>query len=137
MPVASPTPHAHTAAPGLSSRAGLAPDLLIAPTASTTAGPHAAQTPMARVQQASRETFADVLAQQGRGPAAKPPKQMNEAELDERARKTAEDFVAIAFVQPILKGLRSSTLADLAPPLGPGPGEKQFRSIADAQTARS
>ncbi len=50
------------------------------------------------------------------------------------ARKTAQDFVAVAFIEPILKQMRESNNA--APPFNPGVGEKQFRGIADAQVAR-
>lgn len=50
------------------------------------------------------------------------------------ARDAAADFVAAAFIEPLLKHLRENTEA--APPFAPGPGEKQFRGIADAQIAR-
>lgn len=55
--------------------------------------------------------------------------------LEEQAKQAAEDFVSVALVQPILKQLRDSNKA--APPYGPGPGEKQFRTLADAQMARN
>lgn len=50
------------------------------------------------------------------------------------AKQAAEDFVAIAFVVPILKQFRETNNA--APPFAPSTGEKQFRALADAQTAR-
>lgn len=50
------------------------------------------------------------------------------------ARDAAADFVAAAFIEPLLKHLRENSQA--APPFAPGPGEKQFRGIADAQIAR-
>jgi len=50
------------------------------------------------------------------------------------ARDAAADFVAAAFIEPLLKHLRENSVA--APPFAPGPGEKQFRGIADAQIAR-
>jgi hypothetical protein len=52
----------------------------------------------------------------------------------ERARAAAADFVATAFITPLLAQLRSSQSA--APPFAPGALEKQFRPIADAQVAR-
>lgn len=53
----------------------------------------------------------------------------------ERARETAEQFVASSLVEPILKQMRSATQAP--PPLGPSQGEKQFRSLMDTQVARN
>lgn len=69
--------------------------------------------------------FAGILASQ-RGKAGTP---------EQQAKQAAEDFVSVALVQPILKQLRDSNKA--APPYGPGPGEKQFRTLADAQMARN
>jgi len=40
----------------------------------------------------------------------------------------------VAFIEPLLKKLRETSNA--APPFAPGPAEKQFRGIADAQVAR-
>jgi Rod binding protein len=51
----------------------------------------------------------------------------------ERARKAAEQLVAITFVRPILEEMRRSNNA--APPFGPSSGEKQFRSFLDAKLA--
>lgn len=53
---------------------------------------------------------------------------------EQRARRAAEDFVATALIQPLLKNLRSTSTA--APPFAPGPAEKQFRGLMDAQLAR-
>jgi hypothetical protein len=54
---------------------------------------------------------------------------------DERAaREAASDFVAAAFIEPLLKQMRESN--DAAPPFAPGPAEKQFRGLMDAQLAR-
>ena len=52
---------------------------------------------------------------------------------DDRARQAAEQFVAIALVQPVLKQFRESSTA--APPFAPTQAEKQFQSLADAQLA--
>jgi Rod binding domain-containing protein len=53
---------------------------------------------------------------------------------EEKARRAAEDFVAVALVQPVLKQLREANQA--AEPFKPGPAEKQFRGLADAMMAR-
>ncbi|HVU64840.1 MAG TPA: hypothetical protein VHC70_12745 [Phycisphaerales bacterium] len=50
------------------------------------------------------------------------------------ARRSAESFVAIGLVQPVLKKLRESNNA--APPFAPTDAEKQFRSLADADLAQ-
>jgi Rod binding domain-containing protein len=52
---------------------------------------------------------------------------------EQRARAAAEQFVAIALVQPLLSQLRQSNEA--APPFAPSQGERQFRSLMDAQLA--
>lgn len=68
--------------------------------------------------------FSSVLAREtGRKPAG-----------PEAAREAAADFVAAALVEPVLKELRSN--AHAAAPFAPGPGEKQFRGLLDAQIAR-
>lgn len=73
-----------------------------------------------------REDFLTALgrrgAQAGLDPAA-------------RARAAAEDFVSIAFVQPILKEVRQSDKTP--PPWGPGPAEKHLRGLLDSATAQS
>lgn len=50
-----------------------------------------------------------------------------------RAKRAAEEFVSMVFVEPILKQLRESNQA--APPFAPTNGEKQFRSMLDARFA--
>lgn len=83
-----------------------------------------AQTPDDLQQITRQSDFSSILSRQT-GKKGTPAQQ---------ARQAAEDFVSVAFVQPILKQLRSTNSA--APPFAPGPGEKQFMSLADAQTAR-
>lgn len=50
------------------------------------------------------------------------------------ARRAAEDFVAMAFVEPLLAQLREGNNA--APPFAPGPAERQFGEIMDQVTSR-
>ena len=50
------------------------------------------------------------------------------------ARRAAEDFVAMAFVEPLLAELREGNNA--APPFAPGPAEKQFGEIMDQVLSR-
>ncbi|OAB63960.1 hypothetical protein AY599_16305 [Leptolyngbya valderiana BDU 20041] len=50
------------------------------------------------------------------------------------ARRAAEDFVAMAFVEPMLAQMRESNNA--APPFAPGPGEKHFGEIMDRVMSR-
>lgn len=71
--------------------------------------------------------FSAVLGQAKSGDGAPTP--------EDRARQAAEDFVAIALVQPILKQMRESN--QTPPPFGPGEGEKALGGLADAQVARS
>lgn len=52
----------------------------------------------------------------------------------EKARAAAEQFVAIALVQPLLKQLRETSTA--APPFAPTEGEKQFQGLYDAEIAQ-
>jgi len=52
-----------------------------------------------------------------------------DVESARRARKAAEDFVSIAFVQPILKEFRASNRA--AAPFAPGPAERSFGALLD------
>jgi hypothetical protein len=77
---------------------------------------------------ARRRDFAAALAQR-RDAQATGPVVDNEA----RARSAAEDFVSAAFVQPVLKALRSSDRTEA--PWGAGPAEKQLRSLTDVMTA--
>lgn len=52
-----------------------------------------------------------------------------------QAREAAEQFVAVALIQPILKQMRSSN--NTPAPFGPGEGEKAFSGIADAALAQN
>lgn len=52
----------------------------------------------------------------------------------EQARKAAEQFVAIALVQPLLSQLRAANQS--APPFAPTQGEKQFQSLLDSHLAQ-
>lgn len=52
----------------------------------------------------------------------------------DRARRAAQQFVAIALVQPVLKELRESD--HTAAPFAPSQAEKQFRTLADAEVAQ-
>lgn len=54
--------------------------------------------------------------------------------VEDLARRSAEQFVAMALVQPLLKQLRDSNHA--APPFAPSQGEKQFQSLMDAEVAQ-
>lgn len=74
-----------------------------------------------------QQSFTDVLSQATSSGGPKTD--------EERARETAQDFVAMAFVQPLLKQLRESN--NTPPPFGPGKGEQQFRALMDAQVARN
>lgn len=73
-----------------------------------------------------QRSFTEVLSKAtGEGERAGP---------EDRARQAARDFVAMAFVQPVLKQLRESN--HTAAPFAPGPGERQFRALMDAEIAR-
>ena len=73
--------------------------------------------------------FSELLGKTRAGAEASP------ADKEDKARQAAEQLVATALVQPVLKKLRESSLA--APPFVPSGGERQFQSIADAATAQS
>jgi Rod binding domain-containing protein len=51
-----------------------------------------------------------------------------------QAHEAAKQFVADTFVLPLLKQLRS--MENAAPPFAPGPGERQFRALSDADLAQ-
>tara|TARA_Y100001933_G_scaffold172594_1_gene170860 strand:+ start:52 stop:516 length:465 start_codon:yes stop_codon:yes gene_type:complete len=51
----------------------------------------------------------------------------------DEARGVAEGFVAKVFIEPLLKMVREANTQP--PPFGPGPGEKEFGSLIDAQRA--
>lgn len=89
------------------------------------------------VKATSQEDFASILARSSSIIKAKVKPEQAAEQHKKAARDAAEQFVAVAFVQPILKNLRSSSIGkELPAPWGPGNGEKQFRSIADTQVAR-
>lgn len=53
---------------------------------------------------------------------------------EQKARESAEQLVAVAFLQPMLKELRDTNHA--AAPFAPTSAEKQFRSLMDAELAQ-
>ncbi len=57
-----------------------------------------------------------------------------ETSLESRARKSAEEFVSMALVQPILSQLRDTNQA--AAPFAPGRGERMFGGLWDAEIAQ-
>lgn len=77
--------------------------------------------------QAGRESdFASLLGKATSPDTSRTPEQS--------ARQAAEQFVALTFVQPLLKQLRESNSA--AAPFAPGEGEKQFQGLIDADIAQ-
>jgi Rod binding domain-containing protein len=52
----------------------------------------------------------------------------------DKARTAAEQLVALAFVQPMLKQMRETSHA--APPFAPTPAERQFGALMDADLAQ-
>lgn len=78
-----------------------------------------------RVDERAGVDFASVL-----GTATAARGATNEA----RARDAAEQFVAAALVQPVLKQLRQSNMG--APPFVPTQGEQQFQGLMDAAVAQ-
>lgn len=72
-----------------------------------------------------RASFASVLGKAQKG---------SHETIEQYSRRTAESFVAIGLVQPVLQKLRETNNA--APPFAPTDGEKQFRSLADAALAQ-
>lgn len=53
---------------------------------------------------------------------------------EDEATRIARDLVAVALVQPLLKEWREAEQSP--PPFGPGPAEKQFRAMQDANLAQ-
>jgi Rod binding domain-containing protein len=51
-----------------------------------------------------------------------------------QARQAAESYIALTFIQPIIKQLRESD--HTPPPWGPTQGEKQFGALRDAELAQ-
>lgn len=90
---------------------------------------HGGLGPMAAIRDADTLRFEDVLRGRTRAVADDP----------EQARKIAEEFVAIAFVQPILAETHKPVLVDEEDlgPFAPGRAEKAFRPQLDARFARS
>lgn len=72
----------------------------------------------------SQQTFSSILARATASSDSTP---------EQRARAAAEQFVSIAFVQPLLQQLRAGSTA--AAPFAPSQAEKQFQSLVDAQIA--
>lgn len=75
-----------------------------------------------------QESFAAVMARSNTRPG------QSAKTKEQQTRESAEQFVAISFVQPILKQLRESNNA--AGPFAPTAGEKQFRALMDADIAQ-
>ena len=59
---------------------------------------------------------------------------VQQGDKESQVRQSAEELVAIALIQPILAEMRASN--DAAPPFAPGPYEKQFGSLMDAEVSR-
>ena len=53
---------------------------------------------------------------------------------EEEARGAAEDFIAAAMIEPVLKQLRTTNQA--APPFAPSDGEKKFGALLDTEVAK-
>jgi Rod binding domain-containing protein len=77
---------------------------------------------------ARQRAFAGVLARGMTTPGA------DRLSPQDKARQTAEQLVAVAFLQPLLKQLRESSHA--APPFAPTQAEKQFGALSDAELAQ-
>lgn len=71
-----------------------------------------------------QRSFAGVLSRAGAGKPETP---------ESKAREGAEQFVAISFLQPLLKQLRETNRA--AAPFAPSSGEKQMQGLMDAELA--
>jgi Rod binding domain-containing protein len=78
---------------------------------------------------ARQDDFASILSRASRGAGA------DKLTPEQKARRAAEEFVAAALVEPVLKNLRGSNQA--WGPFKPGPGERQFRALADAHLSRN
>ncbi|MBL0928180.1 MAG: rod-binding protein, partial [Phycisphaerales bacterium] len=102
------------------------------------AAPLARPTPAGRPEAAERthETLAGRFVKVLEGKLYVPPERGGRAAGNgpKTPRQAAEDFVASTLVQPLLQRLRESSRA--APPFGPGPYERQFAGMADAEIAR-
>lgn len=74
----------------------------------------------------ANRSFTEVLGKQVNAPQDQSP--------ESAATNAAQQLVAVALVQPILKQLRETSMA--AAPFLPAQGEKQFQSLADAEIAQ-
>ncbi len=74
---------------------------------------------------ADQELFSQVISRAKDKPNETP---------EQKARSAAEQLVATALVQPVLKQLRESNHA--APPFAPNEAERTFRSMSDAALAQ-
>lgn len=74
-----------------------------------------------------QRSFAGVLARAGSHPGA------NLQTDEEKAREGAEQFVAMTFIQPLLKQLRETNQS--VAPFAPSAGEKQMQSMLDGVLA--
>ncbi len=85
-------------------------------------------------QDRDRASFAQVLSIAERTIDAQAAERSQQTRTDEQ-RKAAEDFVAMAFVQPILKQLRESNQA--AAPFAPSSAQKSFQQMLDGVLSRN
>lgn len=82
---------------------------------------------------ARQRSFARVLGIENRGPLAAADGPRGGVSTEAEARGVAEQLVATAFLQPMLKEIRAAS--DAAPPFQQTSGEKQFGALMDAQVA--
>jgi Rod binding domain-containing protein len=75
-----------------------------------------------------QRSFASVLGREFAAPGAQGKSRQDQA------RSTAEQLVAVAFIQPLLKQMRESSTAP--PPFAPTQAERQFGSLMDASLAQ-
>ncbi len=89
--------------------------------------PGAGAADASRLLDSRQGAFASVLGRAG-------PSRGGDSTPESKAREAAAQFVAITFVQPVLKQVRESNRA--APPFGPSEGERGFRAMLDADLAQ-
>jgi Rod binding domain-containing protein len=75
-----------------------------------------------------QKSFAGILSRAQSHPGAA------KATLEQEARESAEEFVAITFLQPLLKQLRETNGASA--PFAPSAGEKQMQGMLDAHVSQ-
>lgn len=75
-----------------------------------------------------QESFASVMSRADRRAGS------HTQSVEQRSREAAEQFVSITFLQPVLKQLRSASMA--TGPFAPSAAEKQFQSLYDAELAQ-